>query len=145
MAVERLRPWHVVRRTEVGNYLSRHLKDPDIITIWNEQTQNWMLGHWVDKDKGYFNDIDDLGPHFEEVTREFVLSLERTRHPTDWKRQKARLLLKERREMQSQEADIYESQERYNWLKKRTADKAPIPYMIDVGSLKQGGASSRPL
>jgi hypothetical protein len=110
------------------------LNDPDIITFFNHQTGQWVLAYWLHKDTGIVDEIDDLGPGFEEVTPEFVQSLERSRNYYNKEDLKKKYILQAKRQARRENEEIYADQERWDWCRKRTRDKVIVPYAIDVGS-----------
>lgn len=76
---------HILRETSQVRDLRRMLDDPDLVTFFNVETGQWILAYWLDKSKGRVDEIDDLGPNFELLTRSFVESLRQSRRATDFK------------------------------------------------------------
>jgi len=129
---------HTVRETEASRFFQRHLNDPDIVTIWNHETQNWILAYWVDKDKGFVDEIDDLGPNFEMMTRDFVKSLEATRQTTHVREHKEKILRNAKRRMFKECEKVQADQERWDWLRKKTKDKCVVPFSMGGGKTTGG-------
>jgi hypothetical protein len=125
---------HRVVETSVAHFFRRHLNDPDILTFWNVETGQWVLAYWLHKDQGLVDEIDDLGPAFGEVTSEFVQSLERCRKTYTKEDLRTRYLRGLKQQEHQWDEALYQDQERWDWLRKRTKDKAIVPYMVDVGS-----------
>lgn len=119
---------HVVRETEVGRMFRRLLKFNDIFTYWNSETGQWILSYWVNRLGNVADEIEDLGPVMEGVCPTLVQQIVRCWKPVDWKLKKKMLLANQKRFLTKKAEQIVETQERYDWLKKRLRDKAPIPY-----------------
>jgi hypothetical protein len=125
---------HRVVETPIAHFFRRHLNDPEIITFFNHETGQWVLAYWLHRDRRIVDEIDDLGDHFQEVTPEFVQSLERSRNFYNKDDLKKKYILQSRRQAEKLDADIYQDQERWDWMRKRTKEKAIVPYMVDVGT-----------
>lgn len=121
---------HFVRETWVSRFFQQRHNEPNIITFWNTETNQWVLGTWLNKDRGLVAEIDDLGANFETMTAEFVQSIgrcykrevlakERERLIRDWKRQKA-----------WQEESLANYTDRYNHLKKRNRGRTEAPLLF---------------
>jgi len=133
---------HFIRDTEAAKYLRRHLNDPDLITFFNAETGQYVLAYWVNRDRAIVDEIDDLGPNFEVMTHEFIRSLEESRRGTDPKELKRKLLRNAKRRTGRELERLEEHNDQYDWMKKRTADKAPLPYMYG-GGIKGGQATAQ--
>lgn len=121
---------HWVRDTEVARYFQQQLKTDNVVTFWNDETGQWVLGTWINKDKGLMGEIDDLGPNFEMVTREFansigrvytrdVLRVARQRLIDQWKRQKAR-----------EEEKSFDHTDKFEFMRKRNRDRSVSPLVF---------------
>lgn len=142
MGITQLNPQrHLVRDTPHTHYLRRHLKDEALLTYFNLDTQQWVLGYWIDRNRGVIDEIEDLGPNFERLTRELVKSLERTYAFYTKDDLKKRYLRRARHFEQKMREETAEANEQWNWCKKRTKEKAPVPWMVSTGRM-QGGQSA---
>ncbi len=129
---------HLAKETGASKFFRRRLSEPDVMTFWNSVTGQWILAFWVHKGKRIVEEIEDLGPNCEAVTPEFVNMIVQSYGPVDLSRKKKRLLSKNLANIRKQNDTIMEDQERWDWLKKRTADKAPMPYIFDSPLPKRG-------
>ena len=133
MSVTVLNPQvHLVKETPCASFFRRRLRDPNIMTFWHCQTGQWILAYWLHKGRRIVDEIEDLGPCFEAVTENFVRMIVSNYAGVDLSRHKRRLLSKQRSRILKQTEAIMESQEEWDWLKKRTADKASIPFYYNV-------------
>lgn len=123
---------HLVKDTSAAKFFRRRLNQPDCMTFWHSQTGQWILGLWVHKGKRIVEEIEDLGPNCEAISPGFVSMIVNGYGSVDFKQKKKRILSKNRDNIRKQNEAIMEDQERWNWLKKRTKDKLPIPYAFDT-------------
>jgi len=131
MATFRIRPdEHFVRDTEAARFLRSHLNDPSIITIYNRLTNNWFIAYWLHRDTGVAYDVEDLGPE-PTLSRTLVQFMERTKVGTTMKDIKGLLLRKHRTQQAQEEVESMEYQDAWKWAKKRTGDRAPVPWAFD--------------
>jgi len=119
---------HYVKETGVARFFRRRLRDPNLVTFWHGETGQWILAYWLDRRQKIVDEIEDLGPRFEEVTASFVQMIVSCYGKVDMGRTKKRLIGKHRERIQKQSESICEDQERWDWAKKRTKEKAPLPY-----------------
>lgn len=119
---------HLVKDTGAARFFRRQLREPDVMTFWNSETGQWIMGFWVHRGKRIVEEVDDLGPNCERVTPAFVEMVIQCYGPVDFKKKKKRILSKNRDRIRKQNDDIAADQERWDWLRKRTKDKCPIPY-----------------
>jgi hypothetical protein len=98
----------------------------------------WVLAFWVHKGKRIVEEIEDLGPNCEAVTPQFVDMIVRGYGAVDFGRKKKRLISRNLANIRKQNDDVMEDQERWKWLKKRTGDVAPLPYLIDAPAPERG-------
>ena len=40
---------HLLKETDVVRFLRRELREPDLVTLWSQDTETWVLGHWVNR------------------------------------------------------------------------------------------------
>jgi hypothetical protein len=113
------------------------------MTFWNAETGNWVLAFWVHRGQRIVEELEDLGANCEVVSPGFVSMITEAYGPVDFKKKKRRLLSKNSDNIRKQNDAIAEDQERWNWLKKKTKDKLPIPYAYDT-PISGGGVASQP-
>jgi hypothetical protein len=131
MSVTVLNPQiHWAVETQAAKFFRRHLRDSDILTFWTAETGQWVLAVWLDKRKKIVEEFEDLGPNMEAITDEFVSMIVSCYGPVDLKRTKSRLLGRNKDRIQKQTEDILMDQDRWDWLRKRTAHLAPMPYVV---------------
>jgi lysophospholipid acyltransferase (LPLAT)-like uncharacterized protein len=123
---------HLVKDTNVAKFFRRKLGEEDVMTFWHSQTGMWILAFWMHKGKRIVEEIEDLGPNFEAVSPGFVQMIVQCYGPVNFKAKKKRILSRERNTIRKQNEAIMEDQERWDWLKKKTKDKAPIPYAFST-------------
>lgn len=119
---------HVIKETEIGRMFRRLLKFQDIFTYWNSETGQWILSYWLNRLGNVADEIEDLGPVMEGVCPALVQQIVTCWKPVDWKLKKKMLLANHKRFQTKKVEQIMETQERWDWAKKRLGDKAPIPY-----------------
>lgn len=129
---------HLPKETGTSKFFRRRLSEPDVMTFWNSVTGQWILAFWVHRGKRIVEEIEDLGPNCEAVTPAFVNMIVQSYGPVDFSRKKKRLLSKNLAHIRKQNDAILEDQERWDWLKKRTAGKVPLPYMFDSPPPERG-------
>ena len=131
---------HIPKETEIGRFFQRELKCPQMITLWDRTRDMWVLAHWLDPSQTIVEEIEDLGPNFEAVTRDFV-SMIRAGWGVgiDWGSHKKRLLSRQKDKLNKQTEEIRESQEEWDWVKRqqRARGHNPLPYAVDVGTPSQ--------
>lgn len=123
---------HLVKDTTTARFFRRRLGEPDVLTFWHSQTGNWILAFWVHRGKRIVEELEDLGPNCEAVTPAFVDMIVQAYGPVDFGVKKKRILSRNLSNIRKQNEAIAADQERWNWLKKRTKDKLPIPYAFDT-------------
>lgn len=123
---------HLVKDTAAARFFKRRLRESDVMTFWSSDTGQWILGFWVHKGKKIVEELEDLGPNCEAVTPSFVDMIVGAYGPVDFKKKKKRILSRERLRIRRQTEAILEDQERWDWLKKKTKDKLPIPYAFST-------------
>lgn len=123
---------HLPKETGAAKFFRRRLSEPDVMTFWNAVTGQWILAFWVHKGKRIVEEVEDLGPNCEAVTPEFVDMIVKCYGAVNFGQKKKRLLSRERDRIRKQNEAIAEDQERWEWLKKKTKDKLPIPYAFDT-------------
>jgi hypothetical protein len=129
---------HLPKETGASKFFRRRLREPDVMTFWNSVTGQWILAFWVHKGKRIVEEVEDLGPNCEAVTPEFVDMIVQSYGPVNFSKKKKRLLSRNLAHIRKQNDAILENQERWNWLKKRTKDKAPLPYTFDTPLPERG-------
>jgi len=127
---------HLIKNTPVAKFFRRRLKDPDIMTFWHAETGQWILAYWLRR--GVVDEIEDLGANFELVTDDLVGMIVGCYGHVDLARKKKRILAKEAAQLQRQTEAVLENQEKWDWLKKRTKDKAPLPYTFQASPVEKG-------
>lgn len=145
MSVTVLNPHqHLVRETPAAQFFRRRLRDPDMMTFWNQSTGQWILAYWLHKTLRIVDEIEDLGARFENMTQGFIEMIVGCYGPVDLKKTKRRLLEKNRSNIRKQTEDILDQQEKWDWLKKKMS--RPFPYMFSspvsggqVGPAKEVG------
>lgn len=132
MSVFKLDPAiHFPRDTEAAYYFRHHLHNPDVMTFWNAETEEWVLGIWVDRGNHVVFDLEDLGCHFEKLTPQVASDIRYCYgRATDWDAFVKRTKEKHREAERKIEDDIGIQQERYDWAKKRAGGE--VPYMFKV-------------
>lgn len=123
---------HLVKDTSAARFFRRRLNEPDVLTFWHSETGNWILAFWIHRGKKIVEEIEDLGPNCEAVTPKFVEMILAGYGAVNFAQKKKRLLSRKRENIRKQNEAIAEDQERWNWLKKKTKDKLPIPYAYDT-------------
>ena len=119
---------HVVRETPASVLFRRLLNFPDIFTFFNVITGEWCLAWWVNKLGRVAEELEDLGPAFEKVTPELVHQIRTCWKPVDWKKKKQYYQSRQKDRMTRANEKLIQDVERWNWLKKKTAHKGPVPY-----------------
>ena len=121
---------HVVKDTPTAKMFRRRLQFDDLFTFWNGETGEWVLAYWVDKRRRICEEMEDLGMAFEKVTPDLTKMIVHCWKPVNWKVKKARLISKERDRVRDEIEKIQEEQRRWDWAKKKLADKGlkPLPY-----------------
>lgn len=129
MATFRMQPGeHVVRETEFGSFLNRHLRDPDLFTGFNTVTGRWFLGLWIRKDQGVAQDVEDLGENLELADKQLVKDLERSREGITKDDMRKALLRHEMRGIEVETEFAQEHQEVQNWVQKKSG--SPVPALM---------------
>jgi hypothetical protein len=123
---------HLVKETSASRFFRRRLSEPDTLTFWNASTGQWVLAFWVHRGKRIVEELEDLGPNCEGVTPEFVEAITSCYGPVDFKKKKKRILSRNQDNIRKQNETIAEEQEKWDWLKKKTKDKLPIPYAFST-------------
>lgn len=123
---------HLVRDNQHVHFLRRHLRDEDLLTFLNLDTNQWVLAYWVNRDKGIVDVISELGPNFESLTREFVASLERERKSYSADDLKRRLLNRDRRYQRHLVEEQEQANDEWDWAKRRVGDRARVPWMQEA-------------
>lgn len=123
---------HLVKDTSTARFFRRRLSEPDVMTFWHSETGMWVLAFWVHKGQRIVEELEDLGPNCEVVTPDFVNMIVKAYGPVDFSKKKKRILSRERSRVGRQTEAVIQDQERWNWLKKKTKDKLPIPYAFDT-------------
>lgn len=121
---------HFVKDTHAARFFRRRLRCDDVLTFWNEVTKQWILGMWIHEGTRAVEEFEDLGPNMEAITDDFVDMIVGCYGTVDLQKTKSRLLSKNRDRIREQTDAIYEDQERWDWLRKQTQDKAPVPYVF---------------
>lgn len=133
---------HLAKETATARFFRRRLNEPDVMTFWNSVTGQWILAFWVHKGKRIVEEVEDLGPNCELVTPDFVNMIVQSFGPVDFGKKKKRLLSRHKDSLRRQNEAVAQDQERWDWLKKKTKDKLPIPYAYSTPI--SGGAVSSP-
>lgn len=121
---------HFIRETEASRFFQRHLNDPGMLTFFNTETQQWILAYWVHKGKGIVAEIEDLGKDFELLDRKLQKEITSCYGPCDMSVVRKRLLDTAQRQEQAKNDELCESQETWDWCKKKMGDsKKAIPFM----------------
>lgn len=129
MGIVKLIPEFVIKDVPVVNYLRKELRDPDLIMFQSARNGVWTLAHWVDKVQGMVNCIETLGPDYnQKITRAFIDNLRRARNPLNVTELKKNILRAYNRENELKDEEVAQSNEHYQWAKKRTAAYSPVPY-----------------
>ena len=137
MSVTVLNPQvHWIKDTPCAQFFRRKLRDPDIVTFWHAETGQWILAYLLRR--GIVEEIEDLGVDFELVTDDFVDMIVRCYGHVDLSKKKKRLLATESARLQRQSDSILKNQEKWDWLRKRTQDKAPLPFVIHTTPTERG-------
>ena len=119
---------HIVKETEAGRMFRRLLKFPDIFTYWNSETGQWVLAYWCNRLGHVADEVEDLGPVMEGLTPQLVQQIVTCWKPVDWGVKKKMMMARAKTFATKQDEKVIQEQERWDWMKKRTRDKAPIPY-----------------
>lgn len=119
---------HLVKETGVSRFFQRRLHSKDPMTFWHSQTGMWILALWIHRGKRIVEELEDLGPNCEAVTPAFVKMIVDAYGPVDFRKKKKALLSRQKSRIRKQTEDILAYQEKWDWLKKRTKETAPIPY-----------------
>ena len=129
MGIVKLIPEFVIKEVPLITYLRKELRDPDLIMFQSTRNGVWCLAHWVDKVQGFVNCIETLGvDYMARVNRNFIDSLRRARNPMDADKLKKNILKAHNRDLEAEDERLAQTNEHWNWLKKRIGDKAPVPY-----------------
>lgn len=128
----------MVKDTGAARFFRRRLNEADVLTFWNSVTGMWILAFWVHKGKRIVEEVEDLGPNCEAVTPTFVNMIVQSYGPVNFASKKKRIISKNLANIRKQNDAVMEDQERWKWLKKKTGDVAPLPYMIDVSPVERG-------
>ncbi len=125
---------HVLKDTPVARLFRRKLKFDDIVTFWNAETGEWVLGYWIEKRRHLVEEMEDLGMAFEKVTPEFVEMIVTCWKSVNWKAKKERLISKEKDRVRTEVDKIQDEQSKWNWAAKRLESKGlrPIPYAFNA-------------
>jgi hypothetical protein len=119
---------HVVKQTQASLLFQRVLHTPDIFTYFNVETGVWVLAYWLHRQNRLADELEDLGAAFECMTPRLVEDITRCWGPVDWGKKKRAMLAREKRREDKRNEAVIEDQERWDWLRKRTKDKSPVPY-----------------
>lgn len=123
---------HVLKDTPTARLFRRVLKCSDVVTFFHTQTGQWVLGYWVHQGSRLVDEMEDLGPNFEYVNDRMVSDIRDCWKRVDWAAKKKQILGRERDRRRRQAEDQCEDQERWAWMKGRTAEKAPMPYTFEA-------------
>lgn len=129
---------HVVKDTPAARFFRRRLRCDDIMTFYHRVTGQWILAYWLNRVKHKVDELDDLGHNFELIDQPFVEMIERCWGPVDFKRMKNRVKQREAIRQKAELEEALEAQDMWNWLRRRTKDKAVVPYMLDMGNISGG-------
>jgi hypothetical protein len=128
---------HILKETEIGRLFRRLLKFQDIFTYWNAETGQWILAYWVNRLGNIADEVEDLGMAMELVTPPFVKQIVDCWKPVDWRLKKKMILRRAKNFKTKKDEQIIQSQDTWDWAKKRLGDRAPIPFGF-MPSLKGG-------
>jgi len=120
---------HLVRETWVSTFFRNKLRDPKIVTYFNRDTGQWVLATWLNKDQGLVTEIDDLGPNFEGMTREFVNSIGMYYTKEILAGIRAKMISQWYAKKRAEEDRAGVHKEQYDWMAKRTKDKVVAPLL----------------
>lgn len=123
---------HVVKDTSTARLFRKRLNFPDIFTFWNGETGEFVLAYWVCKRRHLCDEMEDLGMAFEKVTPELIQMIVTCWKTVNWKAKKVRLVSKENDRIRNEVDRIQEEQRRWDWAKKKLADRGhkPLPYVF---------------
>jgi len=126
MAMFRMkRDEHVVRDTEFGRFLQRHLRDPDLFTAYNMKEGRWFLAYWVRKDTAVAYDVEDLGANMELAHKGLVVQLERARDGVTKDDMKKALVRNEMKGVEIETQAAQEFHEIQDWTQKKSGSTVP--------------------
>lgn len=123
---------HAIRETPAARLFRRRLHCPDILTFFHLGTREWILARWLSRPAYLVEEIEDLGGQFEKMTPDLVQQIVSCWGPVDWAAKKRRLIECHRNRERKQVDDMLKRQDEYAWLRKRTKDIAPVPYVIQA-------------
>ncbi len=116
---------HILRDTEFGRFLQRHLRDDTLFTAYNMVEGRWFLAYWVRKDTAIAYDIDDLGVNMELATKELVIQLERARDGVTKTDMMKALMRKEMKGIEIETQAAVEFQDMQDWTQKKSGSSVP--------------------
>ena len=123
---------HYVKDTPAARFFRRRLKDSRMLTFWNAETGQWILGCWLDDQHRWIEEFEDLGPNFEllegRAGKVLVDMLLTGYGPINWAKHRKRILGKWNDWKRKQLERAEESRDHWDWLKKKTGDKAIMPF-----------------
>lgn len=129
MSLTRLSPaLHVVRDTPAARLFRRHLRDPDILTFFSMETGQWVLAYYIHRPSRLVDEIEDLGTNFESLSRKLVERISSCWGRVDLSRKKRRLLGQDRDRKRKKTDDLCETQELWDWTRKRKRVNLPYAY-----------------
>ncbi len=125
---------HVLKETPTAKLFRRLLSCPDIITFWNGETGEWVLGYYVDRRRKLIDEMEDCGMSFEKVTPEFVSMIVTCWKTVNWKVKKRRLMAKESDRVRKETDSLMDQQEKWDWMKKKLNARGlkPLPYAFST-------------
>ena len=125
---------HVLKETPTAKLFRRLLSCPDIITFWNGETGEWVLGYYVDRRRKLIDEMEDCGMSFEKVTPEFVSMIVTCWKTVNWKVKKRRLMAKESDRVRKETDSLMDQQEKWDWMKKKLDARGlkPLPYAFST-------------
>ncbi len=123
---------HHVKTTPISKFFGRRLHDSDIMTFFHRETEQWILAYWLNRKRKWVEEIEDLGSNFEYVTETFVSAIVSCYGQVDFGRFKKKLISNHRDRIRKDCEELQESQETWDWAKKRVQHKAPVPFMFSA-------------
>jgi hypothetical protein len=123
---------HFVRDTPASRFFRRRLRDSKMMTFFNAETGQWILGCWLDEKRRWVEEFEDLGANCELLegeAGEALTSMILTGYGgIDWGKHRKRILGKWRDWERKQLERAEESRDHWEYLKKKTADKCIMPF-----------------
>jgi hypothetical protein len=111
---------------DLTRFLRKELNDPELLTFWDVDTQQWVLAYWVHKDQGVVNVIEHLGTDLSYVDRAWVKNLKASKAGLTCAEIKDRLITSAKAQYAAEQAELEEYNAVQDWVQKKSGSPVPV-------------------